>query len=116
VCRLVQKDGTDAQASFQERSSAEDPEFPAKLSVYTDLRRRGCIPKTGYKFGHHFRVYLGGKSHSEMLVHAFGMDARPPMSLIARSVRLAHSVKKKMLFACVYPERIRYIEFGRIKL
>jgi tRNA-intron endonuclease len=38
------------------------------------------------------------------------------MNLISRSVRLAHSVKKKMLFACVYAESIQYIEFGRIKL
>jgi len=38
------------------------------------------------------------------------------MSAVSRSVRLAHSVKKKMLFACIYNTDIRYVEFARIKL
>jgi tRNA-intron endonuclease len=84
--------------------------------VYSDLRRRGYTPRTGYKFGHHFRVYTGDKTHSDLLVHALPPGVRLPMSAIARSVRLAHSVKKKMLFGCVQEKGIRYIEFGRIKL
>ncbi|MDG6250948.1 MAG: endonuclease, partial [Methanocalculus sp.] len=42
--------------------------------------------------------------------------AEIPISTISRSVRMAHSVKKKMLFACVQNEEIVYIEFARIKL
>ncbi|MDD1675970.1 MAG: tRNA-intron lyase [Methanomicrobiales archaeon] len=96
--------------------SQGDTEFPSKVHVYIDLRKRGYVPQTGYKFGHHFRVYRQEKSHSELLVQAVGQGETLPMNLISRSVRLAHSVKKKMLFACVYPESIQYIEFGRIKL
>lgn len=116
VCLPFAAQEGDALQAFLERSSAEDPEFRMKVAVYRDLRKKGYIPKTGYKFGHHFRVYRGESAHSEMLVHCLAEDAEPPMSLIARSVRLAHSVKKKMLFACVHAEGIRYIEFGRIKL
>jgi tRNA-intron endonuclease len=51
-----------------------------------------------------------------MLVHAVGQASELPMSTISRSVRLAHSVKKKMLFGAVHNSGIRYIEFARIKL
>ncbi|MDD1677793.1 MAG: tRNA-intron lyase [Methanomicrobiales archaeon] len=101
---------------FLALSSERDAEFHPKVQVYADLRRRGYIPRTGYKFGHHFRVYRPEKSHSELLVQAIAREATLPMNLISRSVRLANSVKKKMLFACVYAESIQYIEFGRIKL
>ena len=93
-----------------------DIEIREKERVFSDLRDKGYIPRTGYKFGHHFRVYSGKKSHSEMLVHAVPAGTSTPMSAVSRSVRLAHSVKKKMLFACVHNTGIRYVEFGRIKL
>jgi tRNA-intron endonuclease len=96
--------------------AAGDVELAEKAAVYQDLRNRGYVPKTGYKFGHHFRVYSGQKVHSEMLVHAVARGVRPPMSSISRSVRLAHSVKKKMLFGHQHTTGIQYVEFARIKL
>ncbi|NYT06370.1 MAG: tRNA-intron lyase [Methanomicrobiales archaeon] len=101
---------------FLARVAAADAELAEKQAVYTHLRDLGYMPRTAYKFGHHFRVYTGKKKHSEMLVHALPPRAEMPMSIISRSVRLAHSVRKKMLFACVNEDMIRYIEFGRIKL
>lgn len=98
------------------RACEGDSEFPQKAVLYGDLRNRGYIPKTGYKFGHHFRVYSGQKDHSEMLMHAVRQEESLPMSTISRSVRLAHSVKKKMLFGAVHSTGIQYIEFARIKL
>jgi tRNA-intron endonuclease len=115
-CTLTREGEGISSAEFLAQSSEEDPEFRSKVLVYADLRRRGYVPRTGYKFGHHFRVYRPQKSHSELLVQAIGQEENLPMNLISRSVRLAHSVKKKMLFACVYAESIQYIEFGRIKL
>ena len=50
-----------------------------------------------------------------MLVHAIEKEADFPMSVISRSVRMAHSVKKKMLFGCV-STGIQFVEFARIKL
>jgi tRNA-intron endonuclease len=101
---------------FRAMMAGEDPEFGEKVEVYTHLRDRGYIVRTGYKFGHHFRVYSGKKPHSEMLVHAIGGGVTLSMSLVSRSVRLAHSVRKKMLFACADGNMIQYIEFSRIKL
>ncbi len=96
--------------------SDKDHEFFEKTTVYQDLRDRGYIPRTGYKFGHHFRVYSGKKLHSELLVHAIGNNIRLPMSTISRSVRLANSVKKKMLFAYQHTTGIQYVEFAWMKL
>ena len=93
-----------------------DPEISKKNTVYHHLRSMNYIPKTGYKFGHHFRVYSGKKIHSEMLVQAIGQGETLPMNSISRSVRMAHSVKKKMLFAGIHDEGIGFIEFARIKL
>ena len=93
-----------------------DLEAPEKEAVFTHLRDRGYVPRTGYKFGHHYRVYVIGRTHSEMLVHALPEGADLPMSVISRSVRLAHSVKKKMLFGCQQSEGIFYVEFARVKL
>ncbi|HUK92795.1 MAG TPA: tRNA-intron lyase, partial [Methanomicrobiales archaeon] len=76
-----------------------DPELAEKASVYADMRDQGYIPRTGYKFGHHFRVYARDRTHSDLLVHAVPPGQTLSVSVISRSVRLAHSVKKKMLFA-----------------
>jgi len=42
--------------------------------AYTDLRDRGYLVKTGFKFGAHFRIYkrgdVPGQSHSTFMVHA----------------------------------------------
>ena len=101
---------------YLENALPSDPELAEKAAVYADLRDKGYIPRTGYKFGHHFRVYARDKNHSDLLVHAIPPGQTLAVSVISRSVRLAHSVKKKMLFACVHPSGIRYIEFGRMKL
>jgi len=101
---------------FRGVAAEKDIEIREKERVFSDLREKGYIPRTGYKFGHHFRVYSGKKTHSEMLVHAVPSRTSTPMSAVSRSVRLAHSVKKKMLFACIYNSDIGYIEFARIKL
>lgn len=93
-----------------------DPEMEHKILVYRDMKSKNLTPKTGYKFGHHFRVYSSQKVHSEMLVQGIPQELTLPMNSISRSVRMAHSVKKKMLFACIHHEGIAYIEFARIKL
>jgi tRNA-intron endonuclease len=104
------------EKELREILEEEDPELPFKMTVYESLRDSFYIPRTAYKFGHHFRVYNERSSHSAMLVHAIPGGSGMPMSRVSRSVRLAHSVRKKMLFACVKQNNIEYIEFARIKL
>ena len=103
-------------AEYRAIVQESDGELEQKLAVYQHMRSLNYIPKTGYKFGHHFRVYLGRKAHSEMLVQAIAPHTTLPMNSISRSVRMAHSVKKKMLFGCIHDTGIVYIEFARIKL
>ncbi len=86
----------------------QDPELMLKYPVYSDLRSRGYIIKTGLKFGAHFRVYergeKPGEAHSKFLVHAIPESARLSSTDIARAVRLAHSVRKAIFFAIVDEE------------
>jgi tRNA-intron endonuclease len=116
VLTLPGKDGPTTPEAYLENALPSDTELAEKAAVYADLREHGYIPRTGYKFGHHFRVYTKDRNHSDLLVHAIPPGQTLAVSVISRSVRLAHSVKKKMLFACVHPSGIRYIEFGRMKL
>ncbi|HJJ47735.1 MAG TPA: tRNA-intron lyase [Methanocorpusculum sp.] len=98
-------------------ASAADSEFAEKLILYRSLKAQGFSPRSGYKFGHHFRVYTEAKSHSEMLIHAVPFGTKQSMSEISRSVRLAHSVRKKMLFACLDEAgNLTEIEFARMKM
>ena len=103
-------------ADYFAYASESDPELAAKEKVYAELRRHDFTPRTGYKFGHHFRVYCGKNVHSDLLVHAIEKEAVMPISVVSRSVRMAHSVKKKMLFGCVHTTGIQFVEFARIKL
>jgi len=113
----VKKNGTALTAEeYFAFASDSDQELAEKDKVYTELRHHNFIPRTGYKFGHHFRVYCGKNVHSDLLVHAIEKEAVMPMSVISRSVRMAHSVKKKMFFGCVHTTGIQFVEFARIKL
>jgi tRNA-intron endonuclease len=103
-------------AEFLKIAGETDQELPIKNAVYAELRSHDYTPRTGYKFGHHFRVYCGKNVHSDLLVHAVEKDAELQMSVISRSVRLAHSVKKKMFFGAVHSSGIQFVEFARIKL
>ncbi|MDD3621857.1 MAG: tRNA-intron lyase [Methanofollis sp.] len=113
---LTEKGTPLSREAYHAIAAEADSEITEKTALYTDLRRRGYAPKTGYKFGHHFRVYGGGVKHSLMLAHAVPAGTTLTMAAISRSVRLSHSVKKKMLFGCVHNNDIRYIEFARIKM
>lgn len=97
-------------------ASERDSEFYIKLVLYSHLRDLGYYPRSGYKYGHHFRVYTKADNHSEMLAHAVDSASSKSMSEISKSVRLAHSVKKRMIFACIDGKNITEVEFARIKM
>ena len=92
------------QAVVERGRDVEGERFDRRLRVYSALRTAGVVPKTGFKFGADFRTYADVESvdnlgHSELLVrvlpptHAFA-----PRDL-ALDVRLAHGVRKRMVFA-----------------
>ncbi len=76
-----------------------------KYLVYKDLRTRGYIVKTGLKYGADFRLYEKGanieKEHSVYLVKIFTEDSFILLNELTGFVRVAHSVKKKLLIAIV---------------
>jgi tRNA-intron endonuclease len=96
----------------------DEEEFLLRYGVYKDLRERGYIVKTGFKFGAHFRVYERGESikeHSRYLVHAVKENSVIAFPELSRAVRLAHGVKKTIIFAVVDDEGdITYYNVERI--
>lgn len=84
--------------------TVEGERFERRLAVYAALRERGVVPKTGFKFGADFRLYTDVESvdelsHSVSLVRVLPPDCvRSPREL-ALDVRLAHGVRKRMVFA-----------------
>lgn len=107
--------GMTAEA-YRELAKSADSEFEEKYRLYCYFKNLGMFPRSGYKYGHHFRVYTEYDAHSEMLAQAVPAGTENPMSEISRSVRLAHSVKKRMLFASIGEEEIICIEFARLKM
>ncbi len=93
-----------------------DPEFERKIRIYSDLRDRGLIVKTGFKYGTHFRVYVRDiEHHAPYLVHAVPENYVGTWPEISRGVRLAHGVKKNFLLAEA-SEKPRYLKIKRVRL
>ncbi len=80
----------------------------SKYLVFKDLRNRGYIVKTGFKYGSEFRLYERGKSpgdgHSDYLVKVVSEDYEIKASDFSSYIRVAHGVNKKLLFAVVDEE------------
>jgi len=110
--RLVNAD----KARLVEKAREVERNFDRRYEVYKDLKERGFVVKTGFKFGSEFRVYRKVESvddlpHSEYLVD-IADDKEIRLIDLARAVRLAQSVKKKMVFA--FGEN--YLCFERVKV
>lgn len=100
---------------FYEKCCKIDEEFPQKFAVYRDLRNRGFIVKSGFKFGTHFRVYERGvnpykegsktaKEHTKFNVHAFPENFTCSYAELSRYVRLSQNIRAKALMAVVDEE------------
>ena len=120
VISLVDRSGEAMNLeSFATRARQIESDFDLKFSVYKDMRDKCLVVKTGFKFGTHFRVYKqvkgpGKVPHSEYLVHTVPEDHVFLPPVLSRAVRLAHSVRKLMIFAYAGDE-VRYLEIRRLK-
>ncbi len=93
----------------------KDNEFQEKYAAYADLRSRGLIVKTGFKFGAHFRVYARGvnpyaenkgrKEHTKYIVHAVRENKDMSFQEMSRAVRLAGNIRATMMWAVVDSEK-----------
>lgn len=106
------------EVSRKELEACGEERFLMRYRVYMDLRERGMLTKTGFKFGADFRVYERGESvegHSKYLVHVVPETYTYEFSDVSRAVRLAQGVKKVMIFAVVDDEMdITYYTVNRI--
>jgi tRNA-intron endonuclease len=102
---------------FKKRALKFQQDFDLRLKAYDDLRSRGLVVKTGFKYGSHFRVYEDDpeKSHARWLVHAVPEDYETIWPEISRAVRLAHGVKKEILFAWVRKDETQYMRLSRVR-
>jgi tRNA-intron endonuclease len=95
---------------------SEQDEFDLRLKAFSDMRDNGLVVKTGFKYGTHFRVYEKDPDtcHARFLVHAVDGSRTLMWPEISRAVRLAHGVKKEILF-CRVKGNIEYLEFKRFR-
>jgi tRNA-intron endonuclease len=95
------------EAALRERGRmVEGDRFDRRLRVYRALRESGVVPKTGFKFGADFRTYAAVEAvenlgHSDLLVRVLPGDHVFDPRDVALDVRLAHGVRKRMVFALV---------------
>lgn len=94
-----------------------EPGFPLRHALYRHLRRRGVVVKTGFKYGTHFRAYVGppDEEHAPYLVHAVAPGRRLPWPEVSGFVRLAHGVRKRLFFAASEADKFRLLELARRK-
>lgn len=107
--------------TFSKKAAEIDAEFEKKYTIYKELKEKGFVPKTGFKFGTHFRVYRKVESldkipHSEFLLHVISSDDEFKLPATSGAIRLANSVHKKMIYAADFGSRREYIEFERIRM
>ena len=123
---LLERNLIDVENTFDEAYdyfAEHDSDFEQKYAAYSDLRERGLIIKTGFKFGAHFRVYSRGvnpykddkgrKEHTKFIVHAVRENEDMSFQEMSRAVRLANNIRAKMLWAVVDTEKdVTYYEVG----
>lgn len=106
-----------ALVTLLKKAKSLQPDFQLRLRAFKDMRSRGLVVKTGFKYGTHFRVYEGdpAKHHSKYLVHAVPSDYVTIWAEISRAIRLGHGVKKEVLFCSVTKDQVNYVRLKRIR-
>lgn len=99
---------------FYEYVTKNERNFHARFIVYSDLREKGFIVKTGFKFGADFRVYARGvkikkgpkqaHEHTKWIVHAIPEEFSCSFPELSRAVRLAQNIRTEMIWAIVDSE------------
>ena len=109
-----------SEESLLRKIKKKDKKIETKFSVFKDLRKKGYIVKTAFKYGAEFRVYekgiKPGDRHSKWILYT----AREQDSLnwhdFAAKNRVAHSTQKKLLIAIVDEESdVTYYEISWLK-
>jgi len=110
---------------FYDYAIKNERNFHARFIVYSDLRDRGFLVKTGFKFGCDFRVYERGVKlkkgpkevfeHTKWVVHAIPEEFSCSFPELSRAVRLAQNIRTEMIWAIVDSENdVTYYGIKRI--
>jgi len=108
-----------SEAGLSQVAGRFEKEFDHLLNVYSLLRARRLAPKSGFKFGAHFRAYRRhpDEEHAQYLVHVVAPSDEPTWAEVARAVRLAHGVKKDMVFGDIGAGgEVRFFRVQRVKI
>lgn len=120
--RIKIKDG-DKEISFKEllKRFKNDKEIELKYAVYSDLRKKGYIVKSGFRFGTYFRLYekgiRPGEGKTSFLIEIIPENKNLKIKDIQKSIKIAQFVKKNLILAIVdNDKRIQYIKLNRIQM
>ncbi len=104
-------------AALKKRARSFQPDFDLRLDAFKDMKGKGLIVKTGFKYGSHFRAYEGdpAKQHARYLVHAVPKEFKTMWPEVSRAVRLAHGVKKEILLGRVSEKEVEYVSISRYR-
>ncbi|MDO8627828.1 MAG: tRNA-intron lyase [Candidatus Diapherotrites archaeon] len=109
------------ELNFEElaKVGAKEKNFHTKYIVFKDLRDRGFVTRTGFKFGFDFRVYPRGKKpgeeHTEWVIQVKGQETSQSWAEFSRIVRMSGNLKTKFLQAVVDSEDdVNYYQVERI--
>ncbi|MBI4214983.1 tRNA-intron lyase [archaeon] len=97
-----------------------DRDLPRRWLAYKDLRDKGYLPKSGFKFGCDFNVYPKGAipsdpaAHGKFLVKVIRPNLKVSMQDMALRVRLSQNVRKHLYFAAV-DEKTGRVDYMRVK-
>ena len=103
--------------ALKRRARVLQPDFDLRLDAFKDMKGKGLIVKTGFKYGSHFRAYEGDpiKMHARYLVHAVPREYTAMWPEVSRAVRLAHGVKKEILLGRVSEKEVEYVSLSRYR-
>lgn len=91
-----------------QKKAKKEPNFLVRYAVYRNLRDRGYIVKTAFKFGADFRVYdkgvKPGEDHAKWIVYPVSETSKHTWHEFSAKNRVAHSTKKRLLIGVVDDE------------
>ncbi len=94
--------------SLMREACDREKNFHTRYCVYSDLRNRGYIIKTAFKFGADFRVYAKGvkpgEDHAMWIVYPVYETGSLTWHEFSAKNRVAHSTRKRLLIGIVDEE------------
>lgn len=94
--------------NFVKKARRFEPTFWTRYVVFRDIRSRGYIVKTAFKFGADFRVYARGvkpgQDHAKWILYPISEGTTLTWHDFSAKNRVAHSTRKNLLIGIVDDE------------